>query len=416
MTPALDVYTDLSDQEECKVGTCRFSLRRGQISCSFAYDDSYLALPEAYAIDPALPLRSHSYHCNGMPGAFRDSAPDRWGRHLIDRRALYGSDENNAGTRHLDELDYLIGVCDASRQGALRYALPGTDEFLSSDGEVPPILELKRLLRSANEVALGNDGKQQVKELLEAGSASLGGARPKASVLDEGKILLAKFSHPGDEWDVMAWEKVALEIAAAAGINTPCARLVKIGDGSALLLERFDRKDSLYDGARIPYLSGISLVGGQDGVSYDYVEVAEALADWSRNAAIGLEELFRRVALSVAINNTDDHLRNLGLLRVDKSWCLSPLFDVNINPDLKHPRVTAVYGETGEDATDALHELAEACALTPEKARAIVRSTIRAAQQCGSIANKNGCKQSEIKLLAAAVESRCDALARAFGI
>lgn len=199
-------------------------------------------------------------------------------------------------------------------------------------------------MRSAREVALGNDGKEQVKELLEAGSASLGGARPKASVVGEGKILLAKFSHPGDEWDVIAWEKVALEIAAKAGISTPRSRLLSIGDSSVLLLERFDRSESLINGARIPYLNAMSLVGGRDGFSYDYVEVAEALIDWADDARTELEKLFRRVVLSVAINSTDDHLRNLGLLREESRWGLSPAFDININPDLQHPHVTAVYG------------------------------------------------------------------------
>lgn len=416
MVPTLDVYTELAEEGEVKVGTCRFSLRRGQISCAFRYDDSYLGRPGAYAIDPALPLRGVSYHCSGMFGAFRDSAPDRWGRHLIDRRALYGEEGSATGARRLDELDYLIGVCDASRQGALRYALPGSTERLSAEGEVPPVVELKRLLNSAREVALGNDGKEQVKELLEAGSASLGGARPKASVLDEGKILLAKFSHPGDEWDVMAWEKVALEIAAAAGLATPVSRLVKIGSSSVLLLERFDREGSLFGGGRIPYLSGMSLVQGSDGAPSDYVEVAEALADWAKSADAELEELFRRVALSVAIHNTDDHLRNLGLLRVDGAWAFSPVFDINIEPDLGRPRVTGVYGETGEGACDALHELAEACSVPAERARSIAASTVRAARQCEKLAKKVGCKQSEIRLLTGAVESSCDALERSFGL
>lgn len=416
MIPTLDIRADLPSEGDTKVGTCRFALRRGQLSCSFSYDDSYLALPGAYAIDPALPLRSYTYHCAGMFGAFRDSAPDRWGRHLIDRRALYGDGEKRAGARSLDELDYLIGVCDASRQGALRYALPGSTDFLSAEGEVPPVVELKRLLASAREVVLGNDGKEQVKELLEAGSASLGGARPKASVLDEGKILLAKFSHPGDEWDVMAWEKVALEIAAAAGLSTPAARLVEIGNSRVLLLERFDREGSLFEGARIPYLSGMSLIQAKDGVSADYVEVAEALTDWVKTAGVELEGLFRRVVLSVAIHNTDDHLRNLGLLRLNGAWVLSPVFDININPDPSHPRVTAVYGEVGERVADALWDFAEVCDVSREEARSIVRSTVGAARQCEGFAKKNGCKQSEIRLLGGTVEASCAVLARAFDL
>ncbi|WP_322153289.1 type II toxin-antitoxin system HipA family toxin [Paratractidigestivibacter sp.] len=416
MIPGLEVHTSLPGREDVMVGTCRFGLRRGQISSVFCYDDLYLSHPDAYAIDPALPLRAASYHSNGVHGALRDSAPDRWGRHLIDWQALYNGDSGVAGARCLDELDYLIGVSDVSRQGALRYALPGGKTFLSAEGEVPPIVELKRLLHSAREVAFGNDGKEQVKELLEAGSASLGGARPKASVVDEGKILLAKFSHPGDEWDVITWEKVALEIAMAAGIRTPRSKLLTIGSSSVLLLERFDRFDSLLEGERIPYLSAMSLIGGRDGLSYDYVEVAEALVDWASNARAELEKLFRRAALSVAINNTDDHLRNLGLLREEGRWGFSPAFDININPDLRHTHVTAVYGETGAAIAESLGEFAEVCEVGTERARSIVASTVNASRQCAAFAKKHGCKQAEITLLAGAVENRCAALEKVFGL
>lgn len=183
-----------------------------------------------------------------------------------------------------------------------------------------------------------------------------------------------------------------------------------------LLLERFDRSESLINGARIPYLSAMSLVGGRDGFSYDYVEVAEALIDWADDARTELEKLFRRVVLSVAINNTDDHLRNLGLLREESRWGLAPAFDININPDLQHPHVTAVNGETGEAIVESLNELAEACEIGTEKAQSIVAATAKASRQCAALAKKHGCKQAEIKPLAGAVENRCAALERAFGV
>ncbi len=160
MVPAVDVFTNSPTTGKVKVATCRFNLRRGQVTCAFSYDDAYLASPGAYAIDPALPLNSATYHCDGMPGALRDSTPDRWGRHLIDRQASYAAGVHS-GTRRLDEVDYLLGVHDQARQGALRFALPGNDAYESCEGEVPPVVQLKSLLHAANEIAAGNDGKSQ---------------------------------------------------------------------------------------------------------------------------------------------------------------------------------------------------------------------------------------------------------------
>ena len=333
MVPIVDVFTSFAGEAaEVLVGTCRFGLRRGRISCSFAYSDAYLKRPDAYAIDPALPLRTAFYHCEGMPGAMRDSSPDRWGRHLIDRRAIVEAQTAGVTLRAIDEVDYLLGVFDSTRQGSLRYSVPDSDDWLSASNEVPPIIELKRLLFASNEIARGNERNGQIKELLDAGSGSLGGARPKASVVDEGKLLLAKFSHPGDEWDVIAWEKTALDIAGAAGMAVPSSKLVRIGGDSALLLERFDRSGSLEKGERIPYLSAMSLIGAYDGEHCDYATVADALSVWASSPSCELTELFRRVVFSVALHNTDDHLRNLGLIRKKSGWVLAPVFDVNINP------------------------------------------------------------------------------------
>ena len=327
MVPIVDVFTSLAGEAaEVHVGTCRFSLRRGRISCSFAYSDAYLKRADAYAIDPALPLRSTFYHCEGMPGAMRDSSPDRWGRHLIDRRAIAEAQAAGATLRAIDEVDYLLGVFDSTRQGSLRYSVPDSDDRLSESNEVPLIIELKRLLFASNEIARGNERSGQIKELLDAGSGSLGGARPKASVVDEGKLLLAKFSHPGDEWDVMAWEKTVLDIAGDAGMAVPSSKLVRIGSDSVLLLERFDRIGSLEAGERIPYLSAMSLVGAHDGDSCDYANVADALSVWVADPCRELAELFRRVVLSVALHNTDDHLRNLGLVRKGGGMDISPRF------------------------------------------------------------------------------------------
>lgn len=413
MIPTVQVFT-YSSQGDALVGTCHFSLRRGSISSSFIYDQAYLASARAYAIDPSLPLRDAAGFSEGLPGALRDSAPGRWGRHLIDRRAVAEANATGHALQTRDEVDYLLGVYDASRQGALRFRIPGSNDYLSPNESVPPLVDVKRLIAASNQVSLGSAGNDQVKELLDAGSGSLGGARPKASVTDEGRLLLAKFSHPGDEWDVMAWEKTCLDVAKAAGLEVPVARLIRIGSDSVLLLERFDREGSLMDGQRIPYLSAMSLIGAQDGFQCDYADVADALVDWCQDPLPQLESLFTRVALSIALHNTDDHLRNLGLLRKEGQWVLSPVFDVNANPDPSRRRVTSVFGETGKSEVDGLRELAEVCGLTTEQSTTAVARIVRAARSWRDFARRNGCGEAETELMGRVVNERTQSLHTAF--
>lgn len=413
MVPVIEIHASGPSGDE-RIGSCRFNLRKGQLASSFSYDDAYLARADAYAIDPSLPLCKGTAFCTGLPGALRDSVPDRWGRHLQNR---YWSNEAAGQGQHpktLDEVDYLIGVHDEAREGNLRLAIPGTSGYQSPCKVTPPLLELKRLVNVSNAVSLGSAGTEEIEELLDAGSGSLGGARPKASVTDEGKLLLAKFSHPEDEWDVMAWEKTALDIAGAAGIEVPKARLMHLGTDSALVLERFDRAGSRMDGLRLPYLSAMSLIGARDGSQNDYADVADALADWCEKPVPELESLFRHIALSIALHNTDDHLRNLGFLRRDSRWVLAPVFDVNINPDLTRRRATSVFGGAGKDEVHGLKELAEVCGLSDAAASHTAASVLRAVHDWKIFARRNGCREAELRLMGPVIEDRTKALRAAF--
>lgn len=415
MVPLLEVY-DASTGADVPVGTARFTLRRGAVSTTFAYDEAYLVRGwESYSIDPALPLAAGPQHCEGLPGAFRDAAPDRWGRRLIDRAHREKAAERDAAPRKLDEADYLAGVFDRTREGALRFAVPGQG-FVSASGPVPPVVQLPALMDAARQVVDDSAGWQQVKELLDAGSGSLGGARPKASVCDDGRLLLAKFSHQNDDWDVVGWEKTMLDLAEAAGIPVPSSRLVRIGRQSALVLERFDREDSLLEGRRIPYMSAMTVLGAADGEGRDYAELAEATADLAGHVNGELRDLFRRVAFSVAVNNTDDHLRNWGFLRREGKWQLSPLFDVNPNPYEGATRVTAVLGETGDRAAQALRDLAAYTGLDAEQAAAVVSEVLAAAGRWKTAARKNGIKEKEITLFVPAFARSAKALRAAFGV
>lgn len=413
MIPSVEVFTSLGG-DDVRTGIARFSLRRGAISTTFTYDGDYLAHPYAYAIDPSMPLSARTHHAEGLPGAFRDSAPDRWGRNLVAKRYRVEARKKELAMRSLDEVDYLTGVFDQTRQGALRYRTSQNTEWLSPHKGVPPLIQLPELLRASRSLAQESEGTEELKLLLDAGSGSLGGARPKASIHDGARLLLAKFSHRADEWDVMAWEKTALDIARVAGIRVPGARLVRVGAERVLLLERFDRRDSLYAGMRLPYVSAMSLLGARDGDARDYSELAEDAGFFVADPNAELADLFTRIALLIALHSTDDHLRNHGFLRMSGGWTLSPMFDVNPNPYLDSGRVTSVFGESGAREAIALADLLDVFGLSRQDASVAVSKVLDAMADWRAIARTNGCKEAEISMFAPVFSNRMKALETAF--
>jgi serine/threonine-protein kinase HipA len=323
-------------------GKCFWTERRGRVSSLFSYDSDYLAR-DGWNIDPSLLFVEGSQAAEGeLPGALRDAAPDRWGRSLIWHRSIREYASNTGRPRTLNEIDYLLGVSDLSRQGSLRFALKKGEIFQHPSDDIPKLISLPALLDATDAYTRDEGGAEAISRLLDAGSASLGGARPKASVLDGDKLYIAKFPHRQDEIDVIAWEWVALELAAAAGITTPPRRLIDIDGRNVLLVERFDRKGA----ARVGYISAMTAIGRKDGERGDYSEIADRIRDISSHPSRDTEELLRRIIFSLAINNTDDHLKNHGFIADGSAWRLSPVFDVNPDPDTFRARNTAVLGET----------------------------------------------------------------------
>lgn len=297
-----------------------------------------------------------------MPGAFSDAAPDRWGRGLIAKRAAKSGTKPTA-------VDYLLGVSDHSRQGALRFKRTQDGDFEFPAADVPKVIELPELLRAADDITRDPDNQLALKRLLDAGTGSLGGARPKASVRDDEQLKIAKFPNIlSDEWDVMAWERTALDLARMCGVTSPTTRLLQIDGRHVLLLDRFDRTAV---GGRLPYVSAMTLVGGEDGQHNDYIDLVEAIEENGSRVVKDLVELWQRVAVSVVIHNTDDHFRNHGFLRTTPAgWSLAPVFDINPNPDLQAERGTGIAGATHIDEEfDGLMELAVACRMTPAVAK-----------------------------------------------
>lgn len=379
---------------------------RGAVSTTFEYDTEYLR-GDGQVIDPAFPLVSGAQHVIGLPGAFADSSPDRWGRNLIDRSERAHAREEQRQPRTLDEVDYLLGVSDNTRQGALRFRVDGKLEGPPS--RVPRTISLPHLLRASDEVQSGEDVRGAVQELLDTGSSALGGARPKASVLlDDGGLAIAKLPHASDQWDVMAWEAVALDICAHAGLRVPEYRLVPVGARSVLLLRRFDRDRQ---GERLGYLSAMSATGARDGEHRDYLDIAEAIRDLSANVAEDLAELWMRVAVSVAIGNTDDHLRNHGFIEERSQWSLSSVFDVNPNPDVGKARATTIVGaDSGQDEADGLRALAEECGLVGDAMQARLSVVCDAAAEWEQFAARQGIPLREISVMREGIAPRLESV------
>ncbi|WP_120002875.1 type II toxin-antitoxin system HipA family toxin [Nesterenkonia muleiensis] len=393
------------------VGQAHFTRTRSQISTTFLYDSAYLA-DGGMNIDPALLLVSGSQHQAGLIRAFADSAPDRWGRNLIEKAERVRAREESRTPRQLDDLDFLLGVSDDTRQGALRFRLPGANRFLGKPSHVPQLISLPELLWASDDLASDDDPTAAVKQLLDTGTTGLGGARPKASVLlEDGGLAIAKFPHSSDQWDVMAWEATMLDLLEFAGIRTPHRRLTRVGDRSVLILRRFDRTSS---GSRIGYISAMTAIGSADGEHRDYAEIAEAMRDFSRSIRQDHHELYDRVIASVALGNTDDHLRNHGFLADRGLWTLSPVFDVNPNPDLNRSRSTSIMGADAlPDEVDGLLALAGECSLTLSSARERMGRVAESLSGWKQQARGHRISEREITLMAESIEPRLEAISTA---
>ncbi len=407
MTEAVYVATELNGRT-VEVGRAYFTRRNNVLTTSFRYDEEYLARPGSYTLDPSMPLLEGNHTISGLPGAFADCSPDRWGKNLIAKMVRIKALRDSRTVPLVSDLDYLLGVSDLTRQGALRFRVERDGDYLDPEPTVPKLVELPRLLRAADAVDADGEDLTAIKDLLDAGSGSLGGARPKASVRDGDRLLIAKFPHQNDEWDVMGWEKTALDLAERAGIEAPVRRLVPVGGRSVLVLDRFDREGE----HRVGYISAMTMVGGRDGVPGDYLEVAETLTEFGSRTTLDLRQLWRRILFSVAIHNTDDHLRNHGFLRAGPSgWKLSPVFDVNPNPDAGTQRVTGIGGATRRtDELEALMAYADSFRVGAGDAKEIIREVLDATVDWRQVATSNGVSAAELPRFVEAFEGLRGAL------
>jgi serine/threonine-protein kinase HipA len=390
------------------VGRLQALPSRGSERAAFRYDDAWLRDQRRFALEPALHLDTDaSYPPEGraMFGAFGDSAPDSWGRMLIARAERRRAEREGRARRSLQELDYLLGVNDEARPGALRFtALEGGPFLAASAASVPMLIDLPRLLSATAHIESDTETEEELALVLAPGS-SLGGARPKASVRErDGTLSMAKFPRESDDRPIERWEMVALDLARSAGITVADARVEDIDGKAVLIARRFDRNAT----ARVPFLSAMTLLGAVDGDHRSYPEIAEAIRQHGARPQQDLEQLFRRTVFTVLISNTDDHLRNHGVLYAGTDgWVLSPAYDLNPMPTHLKLRVLSTALTLSEDRTasiDLALEAHEYYDLNLTDARRITAEVANVVTGWAGVAAKQGLTRKDRDRMASAFE------------
>lgn len=388
-----------------QVGTLAHN--RGQIR--FRYERDWLRDPRAFALDPDLSLDEHPFFPKpelGNFGIFLDSSPDRWGQTLMKRReALQAKDEQRA-PRPLYAWDFLIGVQDLTRQGALRFRRPDTETFLGDEHmAAPPVTTLRELEAVAYQLSNRRiddlDALRKWLAVLVAPGASLGGARPKANFTEtDGSLWIGKFPSRDDDRDVGAWEYVVHQLAQEAGIDVPPAKLIKLNnDFHTFCIQRFDRAN----GSRRFYASAMTLLRKTQSEGTSYLELAQfirAQGD-AEHADADLEQLFRRVAFNVAVGNRDDHLRNHGFVLGKTGWRLAPAFDVNPNID-KAEHVLNIDDIDNRPSLETVLSTAAFYGLGEAQARQIVDEVVRVVDRWQDTARRMRISGADIELTAGA--------------
>ena len=308
---------------------------KGKEVFSFEFEQQWLQTPYCRLLDPDLQLfRGRQFLADSKTnfGIFADSAPDRWGRVLLERRESVRAKEEGQARQILMESDFLLGVNDSTRMGALRLKTDIEGPFLDYDPmySTPPVTSVPELEQASWH--LENDDDPEIRkwlQLLLAPGSSLGGARPKANVqMQDGFLWIAKFPSRNDRQDVGAWEAVAMQLARACGIVVADFDIIRYNRYATFLTRRFDRTKN---GKRIHFTSAMTMLGYSDGQTEgcSYLELAEWISRYSCCAQTDLEELWKRIVFNIAISNCDDHLRNHGFLLTKEGWRLAPAYDLN---------------------------------------------------------------------------------------
>ncbi|MFA5296856.1 MAG: HipA domain-containing protein [Lutibacter sp.] len=407
------VYADWEELGTPQLMGILFSeLLRGKELFSFEYEKSWLDSGNAQLLDPDLQLYSGLHFLNDDVkmnfGMFLDSSPDRWGRILMRRREAAIDRLEERKELNLFETDYLLGVFDAHRMGALRFKIEIDGPFLNDNKRLasPPwtsIRELEQIsLRLEDEDVIDDPDYLKWLSMLVAPGSSLGGARPKASIVDENNELwIAKFPSKNDGEDIGAWEMVTYELALESGIEMSECRAQKFSSKyHTFLTKRFDRTQK---GKRIHFASAMTLLGHTDGQDYSdgvsYLELVEFISNNGANVEEDLKQLWRRIVFSICVSNTDDHLRNHGFILTNKGWILSPAYDINPVENGTGLKLNISENDNALDLDLAL-EVSVYFRLEKKEAVNIINEVKNAVSNWSVIANKLGISRAEQEIKA----------------
>ena len=390
------------------IGILSIEFVKGKEITSFCYDDNYLSSIKGATtlFDPEIsPFKGRQYSYKNIFGFVSDTLPDRFGRVLINKQEEELAKKENRLPRKLNELDYLVRVNDITRSGAIRFKVDKTGEYINDAKDAVPLYIYLRDIEQAS-IEFEKNGTLENKKyqrLLLPGS-SLGGARPKANIYYNDELWIAKFPSSSDTYDVEAWEKVMFDLMSLVNINVTDNRIEKLSPyGSTFLLKRFDR-----DGKRrVHYASFITMLNVEDGNrDVSYVDIADFIRTQCIDVETNLNELYKRIVFNYIVNNTDNHLRNIGLLLTEKGWTLSPNFDVNPSFYIADYALPIVNGKYHIEYDDLI-ENAKYFLLEKEKAQTIIKDMkITIIDNIEKLAFKYGIEKNSVSAILSIIKNK----------
>lgn len=378
------------------VGELCYEKLRGSGSYAFKFDENWLKVHAGIKLSEDInnyPGMQYTQPGSDIFGCFSDALPDRWGRTLLKRREQIQAAEEKRAVRPLSSFDYLMGIDDSSRMGGFRFKKEMEGDYInvSPSLKIPPLTEIRELVHASQEVERSEENdvlpeKKWIAQLIQPGT-SLGGARPKAGVLDEkGNLCIAKFPSRKDDYDAGLWEHFSHLLAQKAGILVAQTRVLGgLGKYHTLLSKRFDRTA---EAKRIHFASSMSLLGLKDGDNalggYGYLDIVDFILQGCCDVEKNLLELYRRVVFNICIGNSDDHFRNHGFLLTPKGWTLSPAYDMN--PTLNEYQSLLINESSNKADINILLDSSESYMIKREKAEIIIQEVQAAVSQWESLA------------------------------
>lgn len=413
------VYADFDWLNDIElIGELSYESLRGSDSYGFKFDNEWLKKYGNIFLSSDLnnyPGLQYTQPGKDVFGCFSDALPDRWGRTLLNRREQILAADEKRVVRRLSSFDYLKGIDDSSRMGGFRFKEVGNECFINSGSNlrIPPITSIRELIHASHEIERSEEenelpDKKWLIQLIQPGS-SLGGARPKANVIDTDKTLfIAKFPSRNDDYNAGLWEHFCHVLAKQAGIKSASTKVIATSDKyHTLLSQRFDRTEKR---KRIHFASAMTLLGLSDGANAStgngYLDIVDFIIQSCTDVNENLQELYRRVAFNICIGNSDDHFRNHGFLLTPKGWTLSPAYDMN--PTLNEYQSLLIDNWTNQADLSILLEACENYMINKDTAKKIIAEVITATKEWKILATKLGIANREMDMYGAVFNNRND--------